>query len=481
MGTQDERREWLKCRQSVVYFVHNYCNIYDATRSEWIPFHLWPAQADTLKRIHANRLVVVLKARQLGLTWLTLCYMLWQAIFHPVFTGLAFSRRETEARYLLSNERLKGIYKRLPEWMKAKKFLVDSSTQWQLSNESVIYGFPTTAGDSYTAGFAFVDEADLVPNLDKLMTAVKPTIDGGGRMVLVSRSNKEEPNSPFKNIYKGAAKGENGWHAIFIPWYERPGRDSEWYQEQKADVLARTGGLDDLYEQYPATAEEALRPPELNKRFPSKWLDRVYAEQDSLDNDKTGIYIPGTRIYRLPEFNHEYVMGCDPAEGNPTSDDSAICVIDYLTGEQVAVLTGKFEPTMLAEYAAQLARYYHFAPIMIERNNHGHSIINTLNNDSDYFDIQVLYGVDNRAGWFTTQKGKALMYAAAADAIRDEETIIHDKETFTQLQMIGGEKLEAPEGELDDAATAFALTHATIKLVGVQAEYGSNPTANHRG
>jgi hypothetical protein len=429
----------------------------------------------------SDRLVIVLKARQLGLTWLTLCYMLWRALFHPVFTGLAFSRRETEARYLLSNERLKGIYKRLPDWMKVKKFLVDASLHWQLSNGSVIYGFPTTAGDSYTAGFAFVDEADLVPDLDNLMTAVKPTIDGGGQMVLVSRVDKENPNSPFKNIYKAAVAGENGWTPIFIPWYERPGRTQEWYEEQKADIFGRTGALDDLYEQYPATDEEALRPPELNKRFPSKWLDAVYDPIDPLPDEKTGIYLPGLRVYAMPKYKYEYIVGADPAEGNPTSDDSVAHVVDYLTGEEVAVISGKFEPSIFCEYVAQLCRFFNHAPILVERNNHGHACINTWNTHEDYYDIMVLYGLDNRAGWFTTQKGKALMYGAAADAMRDLETIIHDEVTYSQLHMIGGDKLEAPEGELDDHAVSFSLTHTGIRLIGVFAEFGADPSAGYRG
>lgn len=481
MGQPNERIEWLKCSRSVIYFVDTYCQIYDATQSKWIPFKLWPAQVNVLNTLARDRLVIVLKARQLGLTWLCLCYVLWRAIFHPIFTGLAFSRRETEAKYLLSPERLRGIYKRLPDWMKVKKFIVDSGLQWQLSNGSTIYGFPTTAGDSYTAGFAFVDEADLVPDLDDLMTAVKPTIDGGGQMCLVSRIDKANPNSAFKNIYRTAVKGENGWTPIFIPWYARPGRTQEWYEEQKADILGRTTALDDLYEQYPATDEEALRPPELNKRFPTKWLDRVYDEIPPLGEDVTGLHLPGLRIYAMPKVRMEYVIGTDPAEGNPTSDDSVAAVADYLTGEECAVISGKFEPAILCAYIAQLSRFFNFAPILVERNNHGHAVITTLNNEADYFDIQVLYGTDNRAGWFITQKGKAIMYSEAAMAIRDQEAIIHDPTTYSQLQMVGGDKLEAPEGELDDHATAFGLVHTAIRLLGVYGEYGGDPTEGHRG
>lgn len=39
--------------------------------------HLWPAQIRILDILLTTLFVVVLKARQLGLTWLALAYLLW--------------------------------------------------------------------------------------------------------------------------------------------------------------------------------------------------------------------------------------------------------------------------------------------------------------------------------------------------------------------------------------------------------------------
>jgi hypothetical protein len=119
---------------------------------------------------------------------------------------LLFSRRDDEAVDLLKT-RLRGMYDRLPSWLKVRFFAVDNDHEWQLSNGSRVLAFPTTAGDSYTATLAIVDEADLVPDLDRLMRAVKPTIDGGGQMVLLSRADKMKPLSPFKRIYQGGPAG----------------------------------------------------------------------------------------------------------------------------------------------------------------------------------------------------------------------------------------------------------------------------------
>ncbi len=54
------------------------------------------------------------------------------------------------------------MYAKLPAWMRSA-VVQDNDHEWQLSNGSVARAFPTSAGDSYTATLAIVDEADLVP------------------------------------------------------------------------------------------------------------------------------------------------------------------------------------------------------------------------------------------------------------------------------------------------------------------------------
>jgi len=70
-------RDVDECFFSPALFVERHCQIYDATDRVWMPFALWPAQRETLRTMHDNRLTVILKARQLGLTWLVLAYALW--------------------------------------------------------------------------------------------------------------------------------------------------------------------------------------------------------------------------------------------------------------------------------------------------------------------------------------------------------------------------------------------------------------------
>src|SRR5262249_62432268 len=118
--------------------------------------------------------------------------------------------------------------------------------------------------------------------------------------------------------------------------------------------------------------------------------------------------LPPLAVYASPQPARQYFIGADPAEGNPNSDDSALEIIDAERGEEVATLAGRFEPTVFADYAAQLAGWYNNAPVLCERNNHGHLVLARLADHG----ATLLCGRDGREGWM----GSSLCEAAIDDA-----------------------------------------------------------------
>ncbi len=454
--TARQRLEWLKCYEDEAYFIDTYVQIYDAVQERWIPFKLWRSQLEPLRVMVNCRLSIHLKARQIGMTWLALAYALHKLLFRPISTVLLFSKRDDEAMELLS--RVKDMHARLPAWLQARNIDGDNAHEFELSNGSRALAFPTTAGDSYTATLVIGDEFDLVPNQDRLIASVKPTIDNGAQMILLSRPDKSRPQTRFKQIYRAAKNGENDWTAVFLPWWAHPGRDQVWYERIRADIVSSTGSEDELHEQYPATDTEALAPRTLDKRLAPAWLEQCYVALEALDPLPSGApSVPGLRVYCESETGAHYVIGADPAEGNPTSDDSALDVVCRETGEQVATLAGKFQPSTFAAHIDAVGRYYNGADVLVERNNHGHAVLLWLREHSRLYLVR---GHDGKAGWHNTVRGKALLYDAAADAYRHGETTLHDFATYTQLASIEGSTLRAPEGEHDDRADANALALA---------------------
>src|SRR5262249_38948476 len=121
-------------------------------------------------------------------------------------------------------------------------------------------------------------------------------------------------------------------------------------------------------------------PRSLDKRLSTEWLKQCYQPREPA----TGPFpfsarkppaLPGLAVYALPIPGRRYIVGADPAEGNPTSEQSALEVLDGDSGEEVAAMAGRFEPATFAAHVETVARYYYGAAVMVERNNHGHAVL----------------------------------------------------------------------------------------------------------
>ncbi len=128
--------------------------------------------------------------------------------------------------------------------------------------------------------------------------------------------------------------------------------------------------------------------------------------------------------------------------------------MDRRTGEEVFFAAGKFTPAAFAGYMDIIGQYYNNAPLLWERNNHGHAVEVWLKLNSK---LSFFKGRDGRLGWQTNTLSKSLMYNDVAEAIGAQEIMIHSEKTFNQLASIEKNTLSAPVGLYDDAAISISL------------------------
>lgn len=506
----DPEKNWESC----AYFIHEFVKIRDVGSNSYVPFRLWPArkcpldhstevspgQWDALKLLFCNGRVAVLKARQLGLTWLCLAIILWHVIHIPMTSVLLFSLREPEAKDLL--ERLKNMYKELPWFLKNKVTIRadrNSVDHWEFTNETIVRAFSTDSGDSYQGSIVLIDEATLIPNLNKLIDRIEPTLANvkRGQMWLISRSNKDEPENVFNRItlagIERLRKGKYGWRqwvSLFLAWWVAPDRTKEWYLEEVEKADRDIGHRDGLYSMYPNNVTESLAPSESNKRLAHKWIDAAYEQKDLIEH--VPFAFPDLRVYRKPKEGERYFCGVDPAEGLVSSDDSVAIWVDNL-GRECAILAGKIDPQNLGIWVAEISRWYNNSPIMCERMNHGHAVILQLNLENAW----IMDGHDERPGWLSSNQGKIMMYNHAATALHDaflltmsanelEELgfkrharkkthddedfdkkytkLIHSWDVALELKQVERATLLAPEGQNEDRADAWALAQSARKV-----------------
>lgn len=254
------------CRDHTVYFIETYCHIEDKDRPDALiqPFDLWPMQKEAIESIEQNRKNVILKARQLGFSWLMISYASKKMLCQTGRTVIGLSRTEAEAQELV--RRMEIEFRYMPELIADAKDVppgwagpvynkksMELSIKFPDGPDSVFKAFPSSPGAarSFTADLLIFDEWAFQQFAREIWASAFPTINRpmGGQVIGLSTI---ERGSLFEEIFTDP---DNGFNKIFIPWYADPKRDAAWYQETK-----RTMG-DLITQEYPATIEEALTVP----------------------------------------------------------------------------------------------------------------------------------------------------------------------------------------------------------------------------
>jgi len=253
------------CRDNIEYFVDTYGHIEDKDADELIqPFAMWPEQREALRSIVAHRWNVILKARQLGFSWLVLHVAAHLLLTKRGATAIGLSKTEEEAKELV--RRLAVIFRYMPELIAEKDFepqgwqgAIFKATALTLTisfpdnTESVFKALASSpgAGRSFTVNLIIFDEWAFQQFAEEIWQGGFPTINrpNGGKVIGLSTI---ERGTLFETIFTDP---DNGFNKIFIPWYADPRRDNEWYEKTKRAL----GDL--ITEEYPATIEEALMVP----------------------------------------------------------------------------------------------------------------------------------------------------------------------------------------------------------------------------
>ena len=248
-----------KIAASFHYFLNEYVYIEDKDRKMPVLFKLWPEQERILPKIIDTDLLIILKARQLGLTWLCAAYALWYTMTRPMKLVVVISAKGDWAVEFL--ERVYFMLGFLPPeiYTIIEK---DTTEVLRFSHEgsltSTIKSLTTTeaGAQSKTPDVLILDETCWNPYVRSIYSASKPGIDAaGGRIIAISNSIKDAPGWGWtRDIYTGSMKDENDWERIFMSWDAHPRRP-----ENFKEIQLR-GGLDaiDFSNQYPETEEEAI-------------------------------------------------------------------------------------------------------------------------------------------------------------------------------------------------------------------------------
>jgi hypothetical protein len=395
--------EWRKCANNATYFVQTYGKMWTKEGGDPIDWNLWDCQSDALDQFQQFRLLIMLKTRQLGMSWTACGYALWKLLFtknaHVYFQSIG--QKEVAEQV----ERIKFIYEWLPEWMRTRVELggrnrKSNESLVQFSNGSALHAVSTTkrAGHGAAPTLYILDEFGRNEQDTMTWRAVKPSLASKGQVIVISTANGI--GNKYHELWVGASTAANSLHPIFYPASAHPEYTPEFLAREKEDYA---GDLVGYYEAYPSTPEEAFmsssRCPFNSERI-TESLNHVSSngikpEVGRLIHDKDGKVVfeadpkGSLCIWKHPLTGaldakgkstpkHYYGIGADVAEGLVNGDYSVASVLDDDTGEVVALYRIKIAPEYYAHQLKMLGEFYGNAFIAVEVNVNSDLILDDL-------------------------------------------------------------------------------------------------------
>ena len=443
-------KEYMKCAEDPVYFAKKYIKIVHVDKG-LIPFEMYPYQEEIATKITNNRRVAVLTARQSGKTTTAVAVILHYILFNEFKTVAILANKGDSAREVLS--RIQLAYEALPQWLQ------QGVEEWNKGNITLENGCKIYAGTTSSSAirgksiaFLYLDEVAFIEGYDEFFASVYPTISSGEETKLLMTSTPNGLNHFWKTC-KGAEEQKNGYEFVKVMWHDVPGRGEKWKQE----TLEALDFDDEKFKQeycceFVGSSGTLISGTKLKE----------------LDDETPILESEGIYQFKRAEKDRVYVMTADVSRGKGL-DYSTFTVFDVTTMpyEQVCIFRDNLiSPVDFASIIYRMGKTYNEASVLIEINDIGGQVSDTLHMDFGYENIlstenagrggkRVSGGFSGRSsdmGVRTTKSVKAIGCSMLKLLIEQNQLIVKDIHTINELKRFSrkGNSYEAEPGSHDD-------------------------------
>ena len=454
--TEDNLTEYMLCKEDSEHFIRNFVKIIHVDRG-LVSFEMYDYQKDMVHKFNDNRFVICKMPRQTGKSTTIIAFLLHYVLFNENVNVAILANKGAVARELLS--RLQLAYEHLPKWLQ-QGVVIWNKGNIELENGSKILASATSGSAVRGSSFniIFLDEFAHVPSniAEQFFTSVYPTISSGESTKVLIVSTPLGMNMFYK-MWADALEKRNNYVPVEVHWSQVPGRDEKWKQE----TIKNTS--------------EVQFTQEFECEFIGSTHTLINAAKLRMMVFKTPIFSKnGLDVYEEPIKNALYCMVVDTAQGKE-QDYSAISIFDIsqIPYRQVAKYrSNQISPMLYPDIIFQIGKKYNMAWILLEVNDVGSQVAETLHYDLEYENI-IVSSMKGRAGQQigggfakniqlgirTSKQLKRIGCSALKEMIESDKLIISDFDTISELTTfaVKHNSYEAEEGSNDDLAMTLVI------------------------
>lgn len=469
--------------------------------------------------------IIVLKARQLGVTTITEGVLFNWSFIRPGTNSLVIAHETDTSQSAFEKNQMFW-----ENWPFRDFYKIKSTTQRRLAWENgsairIATARNVKSGRGRTLQALHATECAFWDDPETLMTGLRQTIPDRHGTIVILESTANGVGNWFYQTWEKACTGENDYTPLFFPWIshyeytrdlvtinpEYPDLDSteqhlrkigatlqhlEW---RRWAIPSLCHGDEEYFKQeYPATPEEAFLTTGRNV-FNLAKLHEAYEPKKGARGELIQVNgrwkffddpLGRLTIFRTPSPNlqhGQYLVGGDPSR-TTIGDRACIQVVNRNTFEQVAVWHGKIDPVHFADEMAKIGYYYNNAILAPEMEGPGYATIGALvkMNYPRLFkhrraDRPEFAAIANVFGWSTNYQRKHWAVGNVIQLLYDGSLLIHDEETYAQMKnyvvLDNGEMGNSvADWKYDDAVMAYIIAIICTVLEGPVHMLDSLPT-----
>jgi hypothetical protein len=485
--------EIVRCKSDPIYFMLNYVYIRRPGRGGGrIRFKMYDFQKESIMNFLKHRKVIILKSRQLGISWTYAAYVAWKILFHEAQDVLLVAQNGSVATNLMG--RIKFIMKYLPKWMvpENKKVMpVQNRQSIELFNDSKVMATTTTAnsGVGESLSLLIIDEAAVIPHAKAkdLWTAIEPTIEVGGDVIIVS--TPREVGAWFHEMWVDACKdrktskvtgekttGKNGFFPMILGWEVLPDRTQEWAKRKISEI-----GTQRFRREY--ACQFIGHGSTLIEYDIIDQMEKLYCVAP-IRHETNPLYPDSPiKIWKDPEPGSKYVMFIDTSRSEAEGgDDQAFSIFEFpdasgeddafVKYEQVVEFNGKMLLNDYSEVLYEFAVAYNKAFVVCEKNAMGIKIATDFS--AEYYPF-IWYDMEpqskmNRSakqrykkepGLDTTTRTRDLYVKLLYNDFMKQKIVIRGRTSYEQLRHFvwnaKKRRYEAMSGKHDDLVMVLGM------------------------
>lgn len=369
--TPEQLREYKKCMEDPIYFAETYVKIMSVDFGA-IPFTLYGFQKEMVETFKNNRFSICKLPRQCGKSTTSVAFILWYVLFNSGKNVGILANKGELAQELLG--RLQLAYESLPFWLQQG---VDTYNKRSIALENGSRIIATSSSGSAARGMSFsllfLDEFAFVPphDAEDFFRSVYPTISSGSDTKMIVVSTPKGMNHFYK-MWMEAQEKRSAFKPIEINWWDVPGRDENWKQQQIANT-SEDQFRQEFETQFIGSASTLISPSKLSTM---SFVNPI-RKKDEVD------------FYEEPKEEHKYLITVDCARGLRL-DYSAFVVFDVTTLPYKVVAkyrSNTVTPMIYPQFLSNIAHYFNNAHVLVETNDVGGQVVSALHNDLEYENI----------------------------------------------------------------------------------------------